>query len=213
MRIVADDIKTSHRIKRAAVKLFAEQGFNVGLRTIAEEAGVSLGLIRHHFGSKEGLRTECDAFVLEEIGTAMAEQRLAVDGTAAFLAQAANLDEYRVLIDYVVRFLRAGGPTAAAFVDQVASETEVELEARVADGTVRPTADPRGRALYLTMSGLGELVLSYSLESDPEERTRMLLASSAASLELFTLGLFTDRTLLDAYLARPDANTAEGMKP
>lgn len=199
MRIKAEDLTTRHRIQRAAVTLFAEQGFDVGLRAIADAAGVSLGLIRHHFGSRAGLREACDAWVLDEIRDAMAEQRLAADGTAAFLAQAAHLDEYRPLIDYIVHFLREGGSTAQEFVECVVADTTVELEARVADGTVRPTAHPAARARYLTMAGLGELVLCYSLSSSPEERMHMLLANGTASLELYTEGLFTDRSLLDAY--------------
>ena len=50
------------------MKLFAEKGFSaVGVREIAAEAGVSLGLVRTHFGSKEGLRAAIDAYVLQEI--------------------------------------------------------------------------------------------------------------------------------------------------
>ncbi len=52
----------------AGTKLFAERGFaGASVREIAAEAGVSIGLIRSHFGSKEGLRREIEAHVLREI--------------------------------------------------------------------------------------------------------------------------------------------------
>ncbi|MCV6625448.1 MAG: TetR/AcrR family transcriptional regulator [Cellvibrionaceae bacterium] len=52
----------------SALKLFAERGFDgVGMREIAAEAGVSLGLIRVHFGSKHGLRDELDNYVLQGV--------------------------------------------------------------------------------------------------------------------------------------------------
>ncbi len=50
----------------AAMKLFAHQGFRqVNLTDISERAGVSIGLIRHYFGSKKGLIDECTAVVMK----------------------------------------------------------------------------------------------------------------------------------------------------
>jgi AcrR family transcriptional regulator len=47
---------------------FGEHGFEKAtVRGIAEEAGVSSGLIRHHFGSKEALRDACDEYVLRTV--------------------------------------------------------------------------------------------------------------------------------------------------
>lgn len=43
------------RLIEAAVRLFGRDGFGASLRAIAEEAGVSWGLVRFYFGSKEGL--------------------------------------------------------------------------------------------------------------------------------------------------------------
>ena len=54
------------------MRQIAEAGFDgVTVRSIAQEAGVSAGLIKHHFGSKEGLRDAVDAYFLERSGTAM----------------------------------------------------------------------------------------------------------------------------------------------
>ena len=41
MRSASDDRTAIARIRDAAIEQFGEQGFNVGLRTIAEAAGVS----------------------------------------------------------------------------------------------------------------------------------------------------------------------------
>ena len=50
------DLTAVARIRNAALLRFARDGFGVGLRTIAADAGVTAGLIAHHFGSKDGLR-------------------------------------------------------------------------------------------------------------------------------------------------------------
>lgn len=55
------------RILDEAMRLFAEKGFDsVTVRDIAAEAEVSVGLINHHFGSKEGLREAVDRKFIEQ---------------------------------------------------------------------------------------------------------------------------------------------------
>jgi len=50
------DLTARARIREAAIELFADRGIEgATIRDIAEKAGVSSGLLRHHFGSKEGL--------------------------------------------------------------------------------------------------------------------------------------------------------------
>jgi AcrR family transcriptional regulator len=49
------------RLLRTAFKLFGERGFDsVTVRELAAASQVSIGLIKHHFGSKEGLRAAVD---------------------------------------------------------------------------------------------------------------------------------------------------------
>jgi AcrR family transcriptional regulator len=60
------DLTGKARIHDAAIAHFAGHGFAAAsLRGIAEAANVSAGLVRHHFGSKDGLRQACGAYALE----------------------------------------------------------------------------------------------------------------------------------------------------
>lgn len=60
-----DDLTTKARIRDAALSLFPQHGFAATtIRQLAGEAGVSPGLVVHHFGSKDGLREECDRHVV-----------------------------------------------------------------------------------------------------------------------------------------------------
>jgi AcrR family transcriptional regulator len=53
------------RLIEAAVRLFGREGFDaVPLRALAKEAGVSWGLIRFYFGSKDGLREAAEEWVV-----------------------------------------------------------------------------------------------------------------------------------------------------
>jgi AcrR family transcriptional regulator len=62
------DAKTGKdRILLCAMELFAEKGYDgVTTRDIAAKADVSVGLINHHYGSKEGLRQAVDGYFLAQ---------------------------------------------------------------------------------------------------------------------------------------------------
>jgi AcrR family transcriptional regulator len=63
-----EDLTARARIRDAAIRLFTDRGVGgTSIRDIAAEAGVSSGLIRHHFGSKEALRDACDSYASEEM--------------------------------------------------------------------------------------------------------------------------------------------------
>src|SRR6266542_6373122 len=63
-----DDLTARARIRDAALRLFAERGVDgATIRDIAKAAGVSAGLVRHHFGSKEALRDACDSYALDRL--------------------------------------------------------------------------------------------------------------------------------------------------
>ena len=84
----ASDLTAAARIRQAAIIRFAQDGFGVGLRTIAADAGVTAGLITHHFGSKEGLRQACDAEVLRLTDQAKRESTV-LGGAVNVMAQLA----------------------------------------------------------------------------------------------------------------------------
>lgn len=61
-----DDLTAKARIRNAALDLYAEHGEErVSLRAIATEAGVTLGLVQHHFKTKAGLREAVDQLVVD----------------------------------------------------------------------------------------------------------------------------------------------------
>ncbi|UZN05146.1 TetR/AcrR family transcriptional regulator [Cellulomonas sp. S1-8] len=204
-RSAVEDLTARARIRDAAVARYARDGFGVGLRVVAEDAGVSAALILHHFGSKDGLRAACDAHVLATVRDAK-ERALASTSAPDLLLQLASMDEHASVVGYALRSLQAGGDLARHFVDQFVADAEVYLAHGVAAGTIRPSRDEQARARYLTVQGLGALLLDLTLNAptDPTDlvgllhgyRDRMMLPA----VELFTHGLMTDNTMLDAYL-------------
>lgn len=202
--LTAVDLTTRARIRDAAVLRFGADGFRAPLRAIATDAGVSPALVIHHFRSKDGLRAECDEHVLRTIRDAKGHA-VARNGSADMLAQLSSVEEYAPLAAYAVQALLAGGDLATAFLEHMVADAEVYLADGVAAGTIRPSRDPAARARYLVMANVGALLVHLRTHPGAQNdfRTTMRELSGVTSLpalELYTHGLLTDRTMLDAYL-------------
>jgi len=151
----AEDLTARARIRDAALRLFAERGLDgTTIRDIARAAGVSGGLIRHHFGSKDDLRAACDSYALDQImrikEQAVLEGQL---GNPAFMSAAhpTVLLTYR----YLARSLLDGSPAAEAMFDEM-----VELcEAWLARHNPGQMADPRGFSAVLVAMQSGLLMM------------------------------------------------------
>ena len=67
------DLTARARIRTATLELYAARGEDkVSMRTVAAEAGVTIGLIQHHFGTKEGLGQAVDDYVVSYFAGALA---------------------------------------------------------------------------------------------------------------------------------------------
>jgi len=203
--VVGDaDLTGRARIRDAAIRRFGADGFGAPIRAIAAEAGVSPGLVIHHFGSKDGLRAACDEHVLRVIREAET-QAFTQQAPADWLAQLAGLDEFAPLVGYLVQTLLAGGDLAATLLHRMTEDAVHYLEEAVAAGRMTPSRDPAARAAFLVDVGIGA-VLSFVRRHPPvngDYRATLhayARANSLPALELYTEGLLTDSSLLDTYL-------------
>ncbi|GAB2494008.1 transcriptional regulator RaaS [Nocardiopsis aegyptia] len=200
-----EDLTARARIRDAAVECFGRHGFDVTVRTIAERAGVSPGLVLHHFGSKAGLREACDDHVRQSVREAKTEAVTSHD-QQTFLQQMAEMEEYSDLLGYVLRSLQTGGPMAAALFEHMVEDIEEYLAKGEEAGAIRPSRDPKARARWLAANGMGSVTMLFTLHGmGPDTDFRELLRRSAhdlmlPALEVYTEGLLTERTMLDAYL-------------
>lgn len=198
------DLTAVARIRDAAIEQFGEHGFGVGLRSIAEAAGVSAALVIHHFGSKDGLRKACDEFVSEEIRSGKSETIQSRD-PATWLGQMAEIESYAPLMAYLVRSMQSGGELAKMLWQSMIDNVEAYMEEGVQAGTVKPSRDPHARARYLAITGGGGFLLYLQMHETPND-LRAVLRDYASdmvlpALEVYSEGLLTDRTMYDAFLA------------
>ncbi|TFV54500.1 TetR/AcrR family transcriptional regulator [Mycobacterium sp. PS03-16] len=207
MRSASEDRTAIARIRDAAIDQFGQHGFAVGVRTIAEAAGVSPGLVIHHFGSKDGLRRACDDYIAEEIRSAKSATITSND-PASWLAQMAEIESYAPMMAYLVRSMQSGSELATTLWRRMIDNVEQYLDEGVRAGTVKPSRDPKARARFLAMAGGGSFLLYLQLHDDPSDLRRVLRDYSEdmmlPALELYTDGLMADSTMYDAFRALRD---------
>ncbi|GAB7142939.1 TetR/AcrR family transcriptional regulator [Mycobacterium riyadhense] len=198
------DLTAAARIRDAAIEQFGQHGFGVGLRTIAEAAGVSAALVIHHFGSKDGLRKACDDYIAEEIRSTKAET-LRSNDPATWFAAMAEIESYAPMMTYLVRSMQSGGDLAKMLWHKMIDNAEEYMDEGVRAGTIKPSRDPHARARYLAITGGGGFLLYLQMHDTPTDLKAVLRDYSRdmmlPALEVYTEGLMADRTMYDAFLA------------
>jgi AcrR family transcriptional regulator len=169
-----DAERTRARILDAAMEDFALRGFEAStLRDIASQAEVSLGLIRHHFGSKHQLREACTDFALDAVRSAEAQATRRGRETGSVLVG---------LQRYIARAVLEDSPGGRALFDEMfAASTRLNRVDDKPVGSVLP--------LVLTVMTLGIPLLEAQLTrvlGTPALEGDGLKTVQRALVELFT---------------------------
>ena len=163
------DLTARATIRNAALRLFADRGPDaVTVREIATQAGVSPALVIHHFGSKDGLRTEVDAFaaqafdaILEALPTEELAEILAGGAATGSLAEAfaRGFPPGSPLPAYLRRLLLTNDPVGTALFGRWYAATRRVLDVMVEMGVARPSQDPDIRAAFFLVNDLAPILL------------------------------------------------------
>ncbi|MDY6807489.1 MAG: TetR family transcriptional regulator [Actinomycetota bacterium] len=214
----ADDRTTRARVRDAAIEVFARDGFSATVRAIADAAGVSPGLVIHHFGSKADLRAECDAHVLRrtrEANERGLDNHSGPQPFAGFLARMEDLESDGPRIVYLIRSLQAGGDLARRLLGQLAADAEATFRGGVAAGTIRPSHDEAARARYMVAHSMGALLVDVVMNPPEDWSDAGAILRSyvdrvvVPATELAVHGVMTDESLLDAVLAHREESDAQ----
>lgn len=182
LRSAETDLTARERIRHAALRLYAEDGeARVSMRRVAAEVGVTVGLIQHHFGTKEGLRRAVDALVVEQVVAALAT--VGHEGSPAEVVAARDaavrrmLGENPVIVRYLNRSLiepdGRGGPLLDAIVDLTARV----VEGLRTEGLASTRSSEKVQVVRTLMGQVGELFLEpvvaaiwAKVDGDPDQR-------------------------------------------
>jgi AcrR family transcriptional regulator len=201
----ASDLTARARIRDAAIACFAEAGAaGTSVRTIAAAAGVSPGLVIHHFGSKDALRVACDRHVAETIRAAKTD---AMTAGASFdlVGALREADDGPPILRYLARTLADSTPEVAELIDEMVAGARDYLAAGVEAGTLAPTDDLHGRASVLVVWSLGALVLHEHVArltgAELDGSTRTMAPWMLPAMEILAKGMLADPDMYDTYRA------------
>jgi AcrR family transcriptional regulator len=201
IKVERDDLTTKARLRETALELFADHGIaGTSVRAIAAAAGVSPGLVIHHFGSKDGLRRTVDSVVAKRITAALSEVPIESSG-ASLIDQRAEvlarvLRPQPALLQYIAQALSEGGAAADDLFTLL--YTTASADRALADaGAIRTDSDPIWRAVQQLVLIVGPLLLRPLVERqlggslfEPGNFDRWMRANA----DLLKHGLYTPPT-------------------
>lgn len=160
---MSDDRTTPARLRDACIELVAEAGAKAATaRAVADRAGVSLGLIRHHFGSMGKLLHAADRHVADLVRARKEEAIARGAGFDALGAVRATGSDH--IMGYLAMRLGDDADGINDLVDVMIADAEGYIRSSVDAGLMTPSADEHARAAMLTLYALGSLALHKHLD-------------------------------------------------
>jgi AcrR family transcriptional regulator len=151
------------RIRDAALKTFAGHGIEAtSLRTIAKAAGVSVGLVQHHFHTKANLIQAVDDYVMSSLAELLGGPLPpAQEDPVADVADRVTsmMSEHVELIDYLSRVLVENTPTGVRVFDGLVEISSGYWAQLAEQGLTQPGLDPVFMVLSPLTLVLGTFVL------------------------------------------------------
>jgi AcrR family transcriptional regulator len=154
------------RLLTVSMTLFAEKGFDgVTVRDIARAADVSVGLLNHHFGSKEGLRQAVDNHVIQQF------EEIITDNTAPGASGEALYNwlegwigrhsaEWETTVAYMRRALLEDSDWGGQLFQRFFQIARTSIDRMDANGTIRPEVDRLWLPFLFVYLELGTLLLA-----------------------------------------------------
>ncbi|GAA1489636.1 TetR/AcrR family transcriptional regulator [Brachybacterium sacelli] len=161
--IAPDSDQTARaRLRDAAMSVYAHHGAKgATVQVIAAEAGVSTGLIRHYFGSKDGLLAACDIHaigaLLDQAHRALADESIPPEFVTGMYHST------RAEVRYLARALVEGSRSAAELYEVGSKLAERFLSERWPDQFPPGSPATRDAAAVMSSMHLGPLVLHVHL--------------------------------------------------
>ena len=196
-----DDRTARARIRDAVVLCFARDGFSTPLRVIAQEAGVSVPLITHHYHTKDALREVCDEWILErflELKLMAIHQPDSVKNTLSDSRSAS------ILTVYMVRSFLDATNSVRPFFDKYLEQVRRVVDTASQAGMVTPSSDEEERLRIIATQNLGSLLVEFVLNppADPATFVDQVYTSRnlAAFLELYSQPFFNPSPAMETYM-------------
>jgi AcrR family transcriptional regulator len=164
-RATDDDLTAKARIRNTALDLFSRYGEDrVSLRAIAAEAGVTLGLVQHHFKTKAGLRDAVDQLVVDYFSSTLAD--VTTEGSPADVVAARDkavsqmLRDNPPVVNYVRRAILDPSQHRTHLLDVLVDLTRHEVGSLRKAGRASTKRSESTQVVAVLVRQMGELLLA-----------------------------------------------------
>lgn len=167
-RVSEEAVSAVQRIRHAALKSFATQGTSAtSMRAVAASAGVSLGLVQHHFSTKAGLIQAVDDYVLAVVIGQITQP--VPDTTSDSVAEIGDrvtrmIADLPDITDYVGRALIEGRPVGHMIFDALLNYGTARWIRRSERGETRDDIDVTWASINSLVLALGTFILRGHIE-------------------------------------------------
>lgn len=169
-RATNDDLTAKARIRNAAMDLFAQYGESrVSLRAVAAEAGVTLGLVQHHFKTKAGLVEAVDQLIVDFFDAAVSS--VSPTGTPGEVAAARDavvrkmLHDNPAVVNYVRRAVLEPAETQMRLLESLVELTRREVSNLREAGLASTTRRESTQIVEVLVRQFGELLLAPMIDA------------------------------------------------
>lgn len=157
------------RIQDAALKCFAAKGVAAtSLKSVADTAGISVGLVQHYYGTKSALVEAVDDHVVRVISGALVEGPLppVPEDPLVIMGRrvTAVISENDDVIAYIARALVEGESIGAEIFDGLLRISVAQRDRLVERNQARQDLDPLWSALNVLLLRLGPMLLRSHIE-------------------------------------------------
>lgn len=191
------DLTAFARIRNAALDGFAQDGFAAtSIRSVANDAGVSPGLVQHHFPTKDALRAAVDEHVL---ATATSYFAGPYEASGPDVIEqlgdrvTAHVRDHPSAMRYVARSAVDGDEAGLRVFEAFVGVSEAQWRRLADEGLLRRDVDLPWAALHVTVLNLATVLLEDAISrhlSEPFFSPEGLERWKAASTALFRQGVY-----------------------
>jgi AcrR family transcriptional regulator len=192
------DLSTYARVRNAALEGFAARGVQAtSIRDVAAAAGVSPGLVQHHFGTKSGLREAVDEYVISVALSAFED--LVGDGEEAEVWSAmgdtttAWVRDNSIAVRYIARALAEDDPEASKVFDALVEIARTRwLEPLARSGALDADVDREWAIMHVILFNFATVLLEPTITRQlgaPFFSPDQLQRWNKATTELYRRGL------------------------
>lgn len=182
-RATDQDLTAKARIRNAALDLYSRHGEDrVSLRAVAAEAGVTVGLVQHHYKTKDQLRDAVDQLVVDYFARTLAD---VPDMGSPAKTVAARDEAVRDMLrdnppvaDYLRRALLAPSEQRQHLLDAIVDLTSREVRALRKTGRASTTRRESVQVVAILVRQMGDMFLQPMVDAiwdsvgEPEMSTK-----------------------------------------